>query len=203
MHPGPIQRKMGGMRRGAVLVVALLAAVSLSGCGAPSLATATVPTPAGGFTSAAPADTSTEAATLDPTTGLMGPTFPLTVRRTGGIADFHDTIMLRANGTLTVDSDEFAGRTCTLDGADRTSLVGALSTLQPTAPGADTPQSSDTNSNPIPLTISDARDRPFDISDPSLGEIRSSLSALVSDVTLLEPTSTKCTTPSATATSGP
>jgi hypothetical protein len=203
MQPGPIQRKMVGMRRGAVLVVALLAAVCLSGCGAPSLATATAPTPAGGFTSTTPADTSTETAATDPTTGPMGPTFPLTVRRTGGIANFHDTILLRANGTLTVDSDGLAGRTCTLDKADRTSLLGALSTLQPAAPSADTPHVSDTNSNPILLTVTDAHDLRFDISDPSVGEIRSSLSALVSDVTLLEPTSTTCTTPTATTTSGP
>lgn len=203
MHLVPIQRKMGGMRRGAILAVALLAAVSLGGCGAPSLATATAPTPAGGSTSTAPAATSTQAAAKDPTTGPMGPTFPLTVRRTGGIANFHDTIVLRANGKLTVDTDEFLGRTCTLDNADRTSLVGALSTLQPTDPSADTPQASDTNSNPILLTVTDAHDHRFDLSNPSLGDIRSSLSALVSDVTLLQPTSTRCTTPTATATSAP
>jgi hypothetical protein len=199
MHLVSIHRKMVHMGRGAVLVVVLLGAVNLSGCGAPSLATATMPTPAGGFTSSpTPRGTSTDAA-LDPTEGVMGPTFPLTVRRVGGIANFHDTIVLRANGTLLVDTDEFAGRTCSLNKGARASLIGALSTLQLGDPGAESPQPADTNSNPIVLTVTDAHDRLVDISDPSLGEIRSSLSALVSDVSLGSPTSTKCTTPSPSA----
>lgn len=194
MHPVSIHRKMVFMGRGAVLVAVLLAAVSLSGCGAPSLATA-IPTPAGGFTTPSPATTAV-GATFGDQTADAGPTFPLTVRRTGGIANFHDTVVLRANGTLTVDTDELAGRTCTLAKADIAPLVGALSTLQLGGPGPEAPQPADTNSNPIMLTVTDAHDRPVDLDGPSLGEIRSSLSALVSDVTLIAPTSTKCTTPS-------
>lgn len=195
MHPGWIQRKMVGMGRGAVLMTVLLAAVSLSGCGAPSLATATIPTPADGFTSAVPQPKAATATTFGDDAEDAGPTFPLTVRRTGGIAEFHDTVVLQANGTLTVDTDEFTGRTCTLDQAARASLVGALSTLQLAKPGAQAPEPTDSNSNPILLTVTDAHEHQIDLGDPSLGEIRSTLSALVSDVTLVSPTSTKCTTP--------
>lgn len=195
MHLALSHRKMVLMGRVVALVAVVLGAVSLSGCGAPSLANATAPTPADAPASPMSEATRTHSSTLGPTARTMGPTFPLTVRRVGGIAEFHDTVVLQVNGSLTVDTDQFTGRTCTLDKTDRTALVGALSTLQLADPGTGTPQPNDTNSNPIRLTVTDAHDRAVDLGDPSLGDIRSSLSALVSDVTLTSPTSTKCTTP--------
>lgn len=181
------------------LSVAMLA---LGGCGA------TVPVAGASSGPGASADSTTQ----DPPTAAAGgapslerlaapptgPTFPLTVRRTGGIADFHDTIVIRANGTLKVDTKDVHDRTCTLDKATRNSLLVALSTLQlgaPASPTTPVPEPSDTSSDPIMITVTDVHSRPVDIGDPSLGEIRSRLTALVGDVTLTVPAVTRCTNP--------
>lgn len=188
-------------RRGLVagLSVAVLA---LGGCGA------TGPTTVAASGAGAPTDSTTQ----DPPTAAAGgapslerlsapptgPTFPLTVRRTGGIADFHDTIVIKANGSLTVDTKDVHDRTCTLDKQTRTSLLVALSTLRlgaPPAPSTAVPEPTDTSSDPITITVTDVHARPVDIGDPSLGEIRSMVSALVADVTLKVPGATRCTNP--------
>ncbi|WP_347350665.1 hypothetical protein [Intrasporangium sp.] len=127
---------------------------------------------------------------------LTGPVFPLTLRRTGGTAGFHDTVVLRGDGTLTVDTDTIHGRTCRLDRATRTALLVALSTLQlgsPHTTPAGLPERTPTSSDPITLTVTDVHHRPVDIDDPSLGEIHSRIAALVSDVTLTVPALTRCT----------
>lgn len=130
--------------------------------------------------------------------GRTGPTFPLTLRRTGGIADFHDTVVLTGNGTLSVDTDTIHGRTCQLDKATSNGLLVALSTLRLAGPRpvpTDVPVSSDASSVPITVTVTDVHHRPVQLDDPSLGEIRSRVAALVGDVALSAPARTRCTTP--------
>lgn len=161
-----------------------------------------------------------------------GPTFPLTVRRTGGIADFHDTVVLRADGTVLVDTPSVRGRVCTLSQAQQRSLLAALSTLSlgvpatPLAPpeagrngstgsvgsgdgsvvgdgsgsggapgdGSD----SDGESSRIRISVADVHDRPVHLDDPSLADVSSMVSLLVSDVTLTTPAATRCATPAST-----
>ncbi len=130
------------------------------------------------------------------TVGPIGPTFPLTVRRTGGIAGFHDTIVLRANGTLTVDTDTIHGRTCALGNGKHNTLLVALSTLMLGTPSSepeplDSP--SETGTDPITITVTDNHHRLVGLDDPSLGEVRSQVAALVADVTLTDPATTRCT----------
>lgn len=186
---------MGDMQRRGLVACLSAAVLSLGACGTAAPGTASSPRPAGA------GSTGQDPATPDGTPRLepllappAGPTFPLTVRRTGGIAGFHDTIVIRANGTIMVDTRDIHGRTCTLAQGDRSSLLAALSTLQLDGPTTPVPDPTD-SSDPITLTVTDGQARPVDIADPSLGEIRSRVSALVADVTLTVPAMTRCTNP--------
>ena len=60
------------------------------------------------------------------------PTFPLTVRRTGGAGGFDDTVVLLLNGTVQVDTRSLHRRVCTCATA-RAELFGGLRTI--TLPG--------------------------------------------------------------------
>ncbi|MDN5796403.1 MAG: hypothetical protein L0H79_11715 [Intrasporangium sp.] len=176
----------------------------LGGCGVTTGATGSTPAPGrpvDGWTTAAGSPRAAGAPPIDrPSADPTGPTFPLTMRRTGGIAGFHDTVVLRANGTLTVDTDAIHGRTCTLNKTTRTALLVALSTLRLGGSRSGSATSTIltptyTSSNPITITVTDVHGRPVDIDDPSLGEIRNEVTALVSDVTLTVPARTRCATP--------
>ncbi len=130
-----------------------------------------------------------------------GPVFPLTLRRTGGIADFHDTVVLDDDGLVTVDTTSIAGRTCRLTAPQRATLLVGLSTLRlggstPAPRDASGPAPSvdgETPTDPITVTVTDVNARPVDLTDPSLGQISALVSALITDVTLTTPATTSCT----------
>ena len=190
------------MGRAGRCVVMSVAALLLAGCGvevpvsdAPATSVAaSTPTPTG------------ERFGVDGRAGApdYGPQFPLTLRRTGGIAGFDDRVVLRSDGTVLVDTRSVHGRVCTLTPAQRRQLVTALSMLRlgpwpTTEPGIGefTPldPGSPGESDPITISITDNQLRPVDLSDPSLGEVAGLVGSLVSDVTLSAPATTRCTTP--------
>lgn len=136
------------------------------------------------------------------------PVFPLTIRRTGGIAQFDDTITLRSDGRVNVETRSVHDRTCTLDRARQRELVAALGTLNlgagskgvpdPSADGSDGiggtvggDGSGDTSQ--IVFSVVDARGRSVDLGEPSLASVLTMITSLVSDVTLSQP-ATRCTT---------
>ena len=98
------------------------------------------------------------------------------MRRTGGIAGFDDTIVLRANGQILVETRTVRGRSCLLGAAQQRQLLAALSTLRlgvdgsaatPTEP-VDPVGSGDGETNdPITIRVTDVHARPVDLSDPS------------------------------------
>jgi len=132
-----------------------------------------------------------------------GPAFPLTLRRTGGIAGFDDQIVLEANGRLRVETRSVHGRVCTLSAPQQRQLVSLLATLRlgsatadlPTDGSAGTDPGAPPESDPITISVTDDQAREIDLSDPSLGEISGLVGILVSDVTLTAPATTRCTTP--------
>ncbi len=181
------------------------AALLLTGCGVdvPS-AEGDVTTPPGPVaTSASPGGASTEtpSGSLDPVGVEYGPQFPLTLRRTGGVAGFDDRIVLRADGRLLVDTRSLHGRICTLGGAQLRQIVGALSTLRlgtwsiTGTPGDGDPSdaTSAPASDPIVISVTDDLSRAVDLTDPSLGEVAGLVATLVTDVTLTIPATTRCT----------
>jgi hypothetical protein len=127
------------------------------------------------------------------------PEFPLTLRRTGGIAGFDDRIVLEANGRLRVDTRSVRGRVCTLAAPQQHQLVTLLATLrlgQGTDLAGEAVPARDpelTESDPITISVTDDKARELDLSDPSLGEISGLVGDLVSDVTLSVPATTRCT----------
>lgn len=133
------------------------------------------------------------------------PTFPLVLRRTGGIAGFDDRIVLDADGRLRVETRSVHGRVCTLAGPVQRQLVTLLATLRLGVPQTDVPSDDFTpldtesapESDPIAISVTDDHERAIDLSDPSLGEIAGLVGNLVSDVTLSAPATTHCTTPTA------
>lgn len=135
----------------------------------------------------------------------IGPSFPLTLRRVGGIADFDDRIVLESNGRLRVDTASVRGRVCTLTTPQRRQLVPLLASLRLGAPISDVPTpeatavdaEAVTESEPITISVTDDHARAVDLSDPSLGEISGLVDTLVGDVTLTAPAVTRCTTPAA------
>ena len=123
------------------------------------------------------------------------------MRRTGGIAGFDDTIVLRANGQILVETRTVRGRSCLLGAAQQRQLLAALSTLRlgvdgsaatPTEP-VDPVGSGDGETNdPITIRVTDVHARPVDLSDPSLGEVAGMVGSLITDVTLTAPATTSC-----------
>jgi hypothetical protein len=206
---------MGRMGLGLGLAIA---AFLVGGCGA---AEPDGPSNAGSFASAtapkapkAPTPTPLQrsGSGTDGQTGAdaaYGPQFPLTLRRTGGIAGFDDRIVLEADGRVRVETRSVHGRVCTLGASQQRLIVSLLETLpmQPFVAGPPSDQATTDptvvpESDPITISVTDDRARQIDLSDPSLGEISGLVSTLVSDVTLSVPTSARCAstpTPSATA----
>jgi ABC-type amino acid transport substrate-binding protein len=180
---------MRGIKPG---LCAALAALMLSACGtaaadvtrptSPAVQGSTGPT-------TAPDDASPRTTAPDP----PGPTFPLTLRRTGGIAGFDDTVVLKATGEVLVDTRTVHGRVCVLRRAERRKLFALLETLRH---GAGHPSTTPViGADVIRVTLTDAHQHPFDLSDPSLGSVSTLVGALVSDVTLTAPATATCTTP--------
>ncbi|WP_076260077.1 hypothetical protein [Intrasporangium flavum] len=181
-----------------------VAALLLTGCGVD------VPSTDGDFTTpphlAASGGALGGAGAGTPTTGPdtvgpeYGPQFPLTLRRTGGVAGFDDRIVLRSDGKLLVDTRSVHGRVCTLGGAQLRQIVGALSTLRlgpwslgaPSTDGSAGDPTSLPSTDPIIISVTDDRSRAVDLTDPSVGEVAGLVATLVADVTLTAPATTRC-----------
>ncbi|WP_141842588.1 hypothetical protein [Humibacillus xanthopallidus] len=138
-----------------------------------------------------------------------GPKFPMTLRRTGGIAGFDDRVVVEISGRVVVNTRLVHDRTCTLTTPQRLQLMDALTALRATpvqsgdvtSDGTATiPPSDDAESDPITLSVTDDLARSFDLTDSSLGGVSDVIGAVVTDVTLTTPASARCTTPTATAT---
>lgn len=197
-----------GRTRVAAAMAALV--VALSGCAAGAPANNGTPTP---IDSRLPTKTFSGGAVGDATDPIIGPVFPLTLRRTGGVAGYDDTVILKADGTVLVTTRSIHGRECQLSGAQQKHLLSLLSTLRlvdatetPAAGGlggtvgGSAPEGDDeTTNDAIVIDITDHKLRPLDLSDPSLGEVAGLVGSLVADVTLSTPAATECTTPTSTA----
>lgn len=194
---------MGSMGRTGLGVGLAVAALLVGGCGGAASGRAEGPSaPSSSATSpprrsGAGADTGSEAS--------YGPQFPLTLRRTGGIAGFDDRVVLDANGRVHVETRSVHGRVCRLDPPLQRQLLSLLEALRlgagastGTSVPADRPTPVDaqaTESDPITISVTDDRARAVDLSDPSLGEIAGLVATLVGDVTLSVPATTSCTSP--------
>ena len=195
-----------GRTRLAVAMAALV--VALSGCAAGAPANNGTPTP---IDSRQPARTFSGGGIGDSTDPIIGPVFPLTLRRTGGVAGYDDTVILQADGVVLVSTRTIHGRTCRLSGAQQKHLLSLLSTLRlvdatPTTTAGGTegslsgsaPGGDDLPNDAIVIDITDHKLRPLDLTDPSLGEVAGLVGSLVADVTLSTPAMTECTTPTST-----
>ncbi|OFE16269.1 hypothetical protein BA895_19645 [Humibacillus sp. DSM 29435] len=131
--------------------------------------------------------------------------FPLTVVRTGGVAGFDDHLVLEANGRVHVDSRVVRGRVCALTPAQQRLLtllavspVGNVATRSapPTSNGTSQQAGDGERNDPLLITIEDGQSRLIDLDHTSSAEAHDLLDALLGDVTLSTPTSTRCTTAS-------
>ena len=222
---------MDVMWRASVCAGVAVSALLLGGCGVSvsaigsAPATQTQPSGDGGSTSDAPAggggsgiDAGNDVDRANGDGGVgsgpdePGPTFPMTLRRTGGIADFDDRVVVQVDGRVVVETRLLRGRTCTLSATQRQQLIGALTALRATpvdATGSSTDgavpippadDSGDAESAPITLAVTDDLARTFDLTDPSLGGVSDLVGAVVIDVTLTSPANAKCSTPTTTPT---
>ena len=197
---------MDVMGRAGLCVGMAVAALFVGGCGSATLEEGSP----GEVTSSASAPVSSTTSALrfgaagdDALGSSYGPTFPLTLRRTGGIAGFDDQIVLEANGRVRVETRTVHGRVCTLSAPQQRQLVTLLatlrlgpSTLEPPTDGSTARDPDDVpESDPITISVTDHQARAIDLSDPSLGEISGLVGLVVSDVTLSVPATTRCTTP--------
>jgi hypothetical protein len=221
VHHRVTKRKMDDMWRASVCAGVVVSALLLGGCGvavpASGSAPATQPQPSGGGStgdagSGSGIDAGNDVDRANGEGGVgsgpdePGPKFPLTLRRTGGIAGFDDHVVVQSNGRLVVETRLVRGRTCTLTATQRQQLVSALTALratpvQATDPSTDAavpiPPAEDTeeaDSEPITLSVTDDLARTFDLTDPSLGGVSDLVGAVVTDVTLTTPASATCTT---------
>lgn len=212
------------MGRAGLCVGLAIAAVFVGGCGSATSADAGagVSGTTGAISSAAPSSTSARAHAGSAASGgsggsdalapSYGPSFPLVLRRTGGIAGFDDRIVLDLDGRMHVETRSVHGRVCTLPAQQQRQLVSLLATLRLDPPATDLSSGDvptgdlatvapDPVTDPITISVTDDRARPIDLSDPSLGEISGLVAGLVGDVTLTAPATTRCTTPAAPGTS--
>jgi hypothetical protein len=219
---------MDSMWRASVCAGVAMSALLLGGCGvtAPAVgagspaetqpsAGGSTGVPAGGGNSGIDTGNDIDRAAGDGGVGSgpdqPGPKFPMTLRRTGGIAGFDDRVVVVASGRVIVDTRLVHGRTCTLTKSQRQQLMAALTALRATpveSTGLSTdgsapiPPTDDPESQPITLSVTDDLARSFDLSDSSLGGVTDLVGAVVTDVTLTTPASASCTTPTATAPTG-
>lgn len=217
---------MDSMWRGGVCAGVAVSALLLGGCGVTASLSGSTETalsqPGGGGTTGDPAgggqpgiDAGTTVERADGGGGVgsgpdePGPKFPMTLRRTGGIAGYDDRVVVEISGRVIVDTRVVRGRTCTLTKSQRQQLMDSLTALRatPVQSGDGTsngtatlPPSDDAESAPITLSVTDDLARSFDLTDPSLGGIADVIGAVVTDVTLTTPASATCRTPTATPT---
>lgn len=141
------------------------------------------------------------------TTGYSGPVFPLTITRTGGVADYHDTLTLTSDGSVHVAITAADTRDCTLNEAQHhvLSLLAISATRQPEAgelsaqgnpkhAGGQLQSVTDSGPEnaPLTLTVTDHRGRVLDLDDTASGTTQDDLGQLVTDVTLSHPVATVC-----------
>ena len=193
---------MGRARVGAGLAIT---ALLLGGCGAVLPGDQTDPTSSTAMSST-PAPPRVGGGGKDALSAAYGPAFPLTLRRTGGMAGFDDHVVLDLDGRVHVETRTVHGRVCTLGAPQLRQLVALLATvrlgtrLSEDLPSGDAPAgesgavSADPVTDPITISVTDHEARRIDLSDPSLGEVSGLVSTLVSDVTLSVPATTRCTT---------
>ena len=149
-----------------------------------------------------------DASRSGPAADDQGPAFPLTLRRTGGIAGFDDTVVLKPTGEVLVETRSVHGRVCVLPTPQRQRLFTVLATLRPgglgptdgTGASGSPVEVGDQGAGPtgsdlIRISLTDARRHPFDLADPSLGSVSDMVGAFVADVTLSSPETITCTTP--------
>lgn len=209
---------MGRSGLGAGLAIAALA---ISGCGSASTlnpAASTRVTASKPASSPAPSriDGGGPQSVESPDDGSQtppSPVFPLTIRRTGGIASFSDTITLRSDGRVNVETRSVHARVCTPERQQQRDLIAALGTLHlggtgatgipdPSADGSGGagstggPGGAGGDTAQILISVVDAHGRSIDLGEPSLASVLTMVTSLVSDVTLSQP-STQCTTAAA------
>ncbi len=159
-------------------VLALAACGSGSGgSGAPDGAT--------GSPSSSPSPSSSTPPPRTPTAA-----FPLTVTRTGGIAGFHDTVVLQADGRLEVNSRGHTS-SCQLKPEvlkDILRAVGGVPWARLT-PADSKPKHPD---DMVLLVRSDGRRAPARLDDPLLGGLQQQLSDLVVDSSGANPAHELC-----------
>lgn len=224
---------MEAMWRGGVCTGVAIVSLLVGGCGVAGSATgadgAAVARPSDGSVSTAPPvtgygiDSGNDVGPADGAGSVgedqPGPTFPMTVRRTGGIADYADRVVVQSDGRVTVDTRALTGRRCTLAAAQRAQLLSALTALRITPPlSSDTPTDTPSDGStgppaagstppadareagdpgPITLSVTDDLARTFDLTDTSLAGVTDLLGSVVTNVTLTLPAGAACTTPGA------
>ena len=191
---------MGRAHLGAGLAIA---ALFLGGCGAASPGDETGPTSLVA-TSSTPVPPRVGGGGNDALSAPYGPAFPVTLRRTGGMAGFDDHVVLDLDGRVHVETRTVHGRVCTLGPPQLHQLVALLAALRlgprpsddlpsgdasPSEPASASP---DPVTDPITISVTDHEARRIDLSDPSLGEVSGLVGTLVSDVTLSVPATTRC-----------
>ena len=219
MHSLPSTRKMGAMGKQGVAAVLAGSALVLAGCGSvmpadvDPTAGATRPATTGQAPGGEGLSSGPRPLGATSQTPPLEPSFPLTVRRTGGAGGFDDTVVLLPDGTVQVDTRSLHHRVCTLASTARADLVRGLRTItlpivpvtgrteQPTERSTGSTSSgapidpSGEATDQILITVTDVHDRLVDLTDPSLGKISGMVNALVQDVTLTTPLTATCTTP--------
>ena len=118
---------MGRARLGAGLAIA---ALFLGGCGAASPSGSADPTSATPATSSTPVRPRVGGGGNDALSVPYGPAFPLTLRRTGGMAGFDDHVVLGLDGRVHVETRTVHGRVCTLGATQLHQLVALLATVR-------------------------------------------------------------------------
>ena len=116
--------------------------------------------------------------------------FPLTVTRTGGIAGFHDTVVLQSDGRLVVNSRGHTS-SCRLKPEVLKDILRAVGGVPwgRLTPADSTPKHPD---DMVLLVRSDGRRAPARLDDPLLGGLQQQLSDLVVDSSGANPAHELC-----------
>ncbi len=152
------------------ILVAGTFVLALAACGSGS---------AGPGTPGATTGSSTSPSSSTPPPRTPTAAFPLTVTRTGGIAGFHDTVVLQADGRLEANSRGHTS-SCRLKPEVLKDILRAVGGV----PWGRVPPADSTPKHPddmVLLVTSDSRRAPARLDDPLLGGLQQQLSDLVVD----------------------
>lgn len=157
------------------ILVAGSVVLALAACGSGGSG----PTPGGetGASTSVPSSPATSSPSTPPRTAAAA--FPLTVSRTGGIAGFHDVVVLQADGRLEVNSRGHTS-SCRLKPEVLKDILRAVGGVpwQRLAPADSRPKHPD---DMVLLVASEGRRAPARLDDPLLGGLQQQLSDLVVD----------------------